>query len=1007
MEPRAITIAVAANFTADPVKPVIEHLLGLFRAPHRVDLAGYNQVLRELIDPSGLFGQNRDGVNAALIRLADLGRPDGKRREAPDPEAIRRGAREIADLVSGYAQRAGAPPLLVMITPDPAALRGDAAYAGLTAEIEATFAAACRAAGAQVITSGDLAAIYPVADADDPAADVLAHIPYTPAMFAAIGAAAARKVRARSAPPYKVLALDCDNTIWTGVVGEDGPDGVIIDGGREALQRFAVAQHEAGMLICLCSKNVEEDVDEVFRRRSMPLRRDHVVAARVNWQPKSANLCDLAAELSLGLDAFVFADDSLVECAEVRAACPEVLTVHLPQDSAAAAAKLAQVWAFDRWAVTEEDRRRTEQYRQNAAREQTRRSAPSMAEFLASLGLDIRVDPPAPADMPRVSQLTFRTNQFNFTTRRRSEAEITESGLDALKVHVRDRFGDYGLVGVMLFGPRGDALAIDTFLLSCRVLQRGVEHRMLARLGEIALDRGLAYVEADLSFTAKNLPAQQFLRSVGDRFLTPREGGFSVRFPAAEAAALTYQPDAGAPPAEAADEGKPKASAAAAFAGQAEVIATIAAEFGTAEAIAARVSPAVPRRARPKGAPAPVAPRDEAERAVAAIVAEVLNVAEVGVTDDLFLDLGADSLQAVAIAARAGAILGREVQVVTVQEARTVERLTGARARVTAGLRSRSIHALRAEGSKRPLFLGRPATRSGGALSYVALARHLDPDRPIYVFQNRAMLDEAEPYRSIEDMASEYIAAMRSVQPEGPYLLAGWCLGGKTVFEMASRLAASGDEVSRLVLLDTAAPGGLRDQASFLARHELTRLQLRLLARFPRLAEVFPQIRVARARSQLRRFGVLAYYEPDRDDVALIQYAFPGRFDEAALRALPPPDRWQHVYDALRAGEPEAGEGDGQSALAVRRGYRYFAWDHRIDALYDPRRIYPGPVSMLTIRGGAAMAAGWRRLLASPAEVREFDVKGTAQTPDPHSAMMAEENVKLFAPDLDRILDGG
>ncbi|MFT3764368.1 MAG: HAD-IIIC family phosphatase [Minicystis sp.] len=1015
MEQRALVVAVAANFTADLVEPTVRYLLDRLRIPHRVELAGYNQVHRELVDRSGLFARNRDGVDVALLRLADLGRPDGKRKDRPDLGAMREGAREIANLVAGHCGREGAPPLLVVICPEPRAFLGDSAYAATVAEIEASLANEVRAAGAQAVTSAELLDLYPVEARDDAEADVVGHIPYTAEMFAAIGAVVARKVRARVAAPYKVLALDADNTLWSGVVGEDGADGVAIDEGRVALQRFAVAQHEAGMLLAVCSKNVEEDVEEVFRRRQMPLERRHLVTSRVNWQPKSANLRAIAAELSLGLDSFVFVDDSLVECAEVRASCPEVLTIHVPQSSAAAAVQLRHVWAFDRWKVTEEDRQRSELYRQNVEREKTRREAPSMAEFLASLDLQIRIEPPEPADMPRVSQLTFRTNQFNFTTVRRSEAEIAglvAEGYGCLKVHVRDRFGDYGLVGVMIFGPKGDALVVDTLLLSCRVLQRGVEHAMLARLGAIAVERGLARIDAKLAFTAKNLPAQQFLRSVGERWLTPDDGGFTVRFPSAEAAALVYAPDDGPPPAEIADEGKPK-KAVPALAEQTEVLESIARELATAAAIVAQVAPRGPRKPRPLEAQPPVAPRSEAERAIAEICEEALGVAPVGVTDDLFLDLGATSIMAAQIAARIVSKLGRDVHVETVQMARTVEQLAapaaGAHAnraaeisaRVTAG-RSPAIHALRAGGKKRPLFLGRPATRSGGGLSYVALARQIDPDRPVYVFQNRPLLDGTEPYSTIEEMASEYLTALRQVQPRGPYLIAGWCLGGKTAFEMANRLVDRGEQVNQLILFDTKAPGGLREQAEFLARREITRAELRAFARYPWLTRVLPWIRVARAPSMMRRFGVLAYFEHDNDDVALIDYAFPRLFDRRALAGMSPEARWQHVYTTLQSAEPEAG--DGINAAGVRRGYKYFAWDHRLDAMYAPRWVYPGNVAMLTVRGGASLAAGWAPLLSQKPEVHEFDVKGTKAAPDPHSAMMAEENVKLMAGELNRLL---
>jgi FkbH-like protein len=1016
VENRELVVAIAATFTADLVKPSIDALLDLLHVAHRVELAPYNQLIRELVDQGGLFGQNRGGVDVALVRLADLGYRDAHRHGAPDPEAMRRNAGDLVTYAVAHARREGAAPLLMCVCPEPRALLADAGHAALAAELEAGIAAELRAAGGQVVTSAELLATYPVASWDDPAADELGHIPYTEELFAALGAMIARKLRAFTGAPHKVLALDADNTLWTGVVGEDGPDGVIVDEGRAALQRFAVAQHEAGMLLCLCSKNAEEDVAEVFRRRSMPLEQRHLVSSRVNWSPKSENLRSLAAELGLGLDAFVFLDDSLVECAEVRANCPEVLTLQLPAGSAEAAALLRHVWAFDRWRVTDEDRQRGELYRQNVERERTRRDAPSMTEFLAGLGLEIRVEPPEPADVARVAQLTFRTNQFNLTTVRRSEAEVQallQGGeMSCLKVHVRDRFGDYGLVGVMLFGARHGALLVDTFLLSCRVLQRGVEHRMLARLGEIARERGLARVDAPLAVTAKNLPAQQFLRSVGEPWLEPREGGLVVRFPAEQAAVLTYQP-AGAetpPPAEAAGEERTAKAKAPVFSGQNAVLELIARDLTSAAAIHARVTPRAARRPRPELPRAPVTPRTDAERIIVSICEEALGTAPIGVSDDLFLELGADSFAAVRIAAAMRAQLGREVQVVTVQEARTIERLASppAASTSTAGpRRSPSIHALREGGSKRPLFLMRPATRSGGALSYVALARQIDAERPVYVLQNRPLLDGTEPYDGIEQMAAEYLDAVRSVQARGPYLLAGWCLGGKTAFEVANQLLLRGERVSTLLLFDTTAPGSAVDRLGFLARHALTRAELRAFSRVPRLERLLPWIKVARARSLMRRFGVLAYYAHDDDDVALIEYAFPGRFDGHALRGMSPAARWAHVYATLKAAEPELADGDGVDAGGVRRGYQYFALDHRMDALYAPTWVYPGTVEMFTVRGGTAPGAAWRRFLARAPRVTEFAMKGTKAAPDAHSAMMSEENVSVMAGELNRVLERG
>ena len=161
--------------------------------------------------------------------------------------------------------------------------------------------------------------LYPVADYHDPQRDQLGHIPYTPLFFAALGTILARRIHALLNPPHKVVVLDCDNTLWKGVVGEEGVAGITIPTAWMGLQRFMVELAGKGFLLCLCSKNDEPDVLEVFDRRpDMVLRRDHLVSWRINWQPKSQNIRSLAQELNLGLDSFIFLDDNPVECAEVR-----------------------------------------------------------------------------------------------------------------------------------------------------------------------------------------------------------------------------------------------------------------------------------------------------------------------------------------------------------------------------------------------------------------------------------------------------------------------------------------------------------------------------------------------------------------------------------------------------------------------------------------------------------------------------------------------------------------
>ena len=291
------------------------------------------------------------------------------------------------------------------------------------------------------------------------------------------------KFHALRVPAHKVLVLDCDETLWQGVVGEDGVDGISIPPHLAQLQQFAVDIQEKGTLICLASKNVEQGVVDVFEKRpDMVLKLEHVVARRINWEPKPSNLVALARSLNLGLDLFVFIDDNPVECALMRAELPQVVTLQLPT-AGDVTSFLSNLWTFDKTAVTEEDTRRTAMYRENAARVEFEEAATDIEAFIASLKVVTDIALPNDGEWPRLAQMTQRTNQFNFTTIRRTEPEIRtlpSFGDIVLRIKVSDRYGDYGIVGLVIVTTQGRSLAVDTFLMSCRVLGRGVEHADLA-----------------------------------------------------------------------------------------------------------------------------------------------------------------------------------------------------------------------------------------------------------------------------------------------------------------------------------------------------------------------------------------------------------------------------------------------------------------------------------------------------------------------------------------------
>jgi FkbH-like protein len=293
----------------------------------------------------------------------------------------------------------------------------------------------------------------------------------------------------------------------------------------------------------MASKNNPADVLETFSKHpEMPLQLHHFVAWRLNWDAKSANLSALASELSLGLDSFILVDDNPKECAEVAESIPEVLAIELPAEASEIPHFLEHVWAFDHVLVTEEDRNRSAHYKTALEFGRELQQASNLESFVKGLELRVEIQACTSAQLSRVAQLTERTNQFNITTIRRSAAEIgallANGRLECLTVDVSDRFGDYGLTGVVLFRATDEAIEIDTMLLSCRVLGRGVEHRVLAHLAEEALRRGLEMVIANFRPTAKNEPARRFLHDIGAGF--EHEGPY--RLPAAELRDLKWKP---------------------------------------------------------------------------------------------------------------------------------------------------------------------------------------------------------------------------------------------------------------------------------------------------------------------------------------------------------------------------------------------------------------------------------------------------------------------------------
>lgn len=324
----------------------------------------------------------------------------------------------------------------------------------------------------------------------------------------------------------KCLVLDLDNTLWGGILGEDGVDGIQLSGDypgkafhlwQEGLRELK----KSGVILCICSKNNEEDVLEVWEKREdMVLKREDFAAWRINWQDKATNIQELAKELNIGLDAMVFVDDNPTERELIRQVLPMVEVpewVQQPYELPILYKQIVDTY-FRVYDVTDEDKKKTEQYRQNAQRAQAQASFSNMDDYIASLELKLKIERLTLEDgakITRVSQMTQKTNQFNLTTQRYEEQDIRNFIADGAQVwtlRVSDKFGDYGIAGLMIVTKRG---TIDTMLMSCRVLGKGIEEAFVKYVLQMLKNQGREGIVGKYIPTAKNAQVENFWPKMG------------------------------------------------------------------------------------------------------------------------------------------------------------------------------------------------------------------------------------------------------------------------------------------------------------------------------------------------------------------------------------------------------------------------------------------------------------------------------------------------------------
>lgn len=325
---------------------------------------------------------------------------------------------------------------------------------------------------------------------------------------------------------HKCLVVDLDNTLWGGVIGDDGIDGIRMGNNSAegeafaAFGRYLKSLQALGVLLAINSKNNESVAMEVFEKHpEMPLKRADFAAVRCNWQPKSGNLREIAAELNIGIDSLVFIDDNPAECAEVRAALPEVLVVEMQGDPASFPRQIEDLQLFTPLDFTAEDATRTKSYAAREALASASGSPATLESHLRNLNMEAAVRPAAAADLVRIEQLFRKTNQFNLTGRTYEQSALQDAARAGdqalLAAWLSDVHASHGLVSVVLARIDGDRLDIDNWVMSCRVFSRTFEEYILGCLLDLAALRGCTVITVRFVHTTKNSYARSALERLG------------------------------------------------------------------------------------------------------------------------------------------------------------------------------------------------------------------------------------------------------------------------------------------------------------------------------------------------------------------------------------------------------------------------------------------------------------------------------------------------------------
>jgi FkbH-like protein len=516
-------LMILRSYTIEPIVPLLRASAALEGVDLQVEVGRFNAYAQEILDPSSrLYGFAPDLVLIAL-QTCDL-LPLAWSHYVDDPEAAERQAAEaIANLrswIGTLRERSAARVLLQGLElPDrpSAGILDRQGARGQISLIESVNAELRRIAeetdAVDFVDYDGLVARHGRARWRDEAKFAATRMPVAAEHLPQVAAEYLPYVLAAAGRLRKVLVVDLDNTLWGGVIGEAGIDGIQLGqdypgAGYRALQRAILDLYQRGVVLAISSKNEErEALEAVERHPGMLLRPSHFAAMRINWNDKAQSIIEIAAELNLTLDSIAFLDESPVERERISRALPEVLVIPLSNRPMDYARELRDSRAFERVTISNEDRERGHLYVEERMRSALRASAASLEDFYRSLQMSVHIVPLDHANLARVAQLTLKTNQFNLTTHRYNEKQLLDLSANGARVYAlsaSDRYGENGIVGVAILRPDGDTAEIDTFLLSCRVVGRTVETALLAHVAAAARSAGARTLSGWFVPTKKN-----------------------------------------------------------------------------------------------------------------------------------------------------------------------------------------------------------------------------------------------------------------------------------------------------------------------------------------------------------------------------------------------------------------------------------------------------------------------------------------------------------------------